>query len=141
MVPILLCLGAWGWSRSHRTGIEYGHHDRFAGCVSVWGTVDVQWGTTYRPLPDGLWCYASPEPISHFWPVDSMFDSILGFAYSHTSTRLDTYYLLGVPWWFLILVFSAILYLVWRKTRPRRTGRAFPVELTAPRSEPTDAPS
>ncbi len=135
MVPILLCLGAWGWSRSHSTWIGYGHHGRFVMCESWWGSADVQWGTNTGE-PDGWWCQIEPQTYAQFWPDYRGVNSFLGFRYSdrhnmtHTSTRL------GAPWWFLIIVFSAILFVVWRKTRPRGTGRAFPVELTAPRSEP-----
>ena len=136
MVPILLCLGTWGWSRSHGMWIEYCHHDRYVASVSQWGTVEVQWGTSYG-LAEGWACQISPEAIAHFWPVHSYTGSFLGFAYLREGTMPHTLHLLQAPYWFLIIVFSAILYVVWRKTRPRGTGRAFPVTLTAPRSDPS----
>ena len=37
---------------------------------------------------------------------------------------------LAVPYWFLILIFSAVLFFVWRKTRPKLNPKmAFPVEV------------
>ena len=138
VVPILLCLCAWGWSRSHRVYIAYCHHDRFVACVSLWGTVDVRWGTI-TGQSDGWVCQTTPEAYVHFWPVDFV-DTFFGFSYLLESTTPSTLTLLQAPWWFLIIVFSAILYVVWRKTRPRGTGREFPVELTAPRSESDEMP-
>ena len=133
MVPILLCLGAWGWSRSHWTRIGYCHHQRFVGCASRWETVGVWWGTEMGQ-PEGWVCSTVSQDSPHLW-------SFLGFRYLHERDTTHTSTRLIAPWWFLIVVFSAILYVVWRKTQPRGTGRAFPVELTAPQSEPTDATS
>ncbi len=134
IVPILLCLGAWGWSRSHWMRIGYCHHERFVSYYSARGIVDVRWGTSHGQ-PDEWWCHTWPADHPRFWPAYRG-TTFPGFHYFYERTETHTSTLLEFPWWFLIIVFSAILYVVWRKTRPRGTGRAFPVELTAPRSEP-----
>ena len=140
MVPILLCLGTWGWSRSHDMWIKYCHHERFVACRLLSGNVDVGWGTLSGEA-DGWEWETWPGIYARFWPFHPRVNYFGGFVYFHESITTNTLHLLQAPWWFLILVFSAILYVVWRKTRPRGTGRAFPVELTAPQSEPTDATS
>jgi len=132
MLPILLCLCAWGWSRSHLILVEYCHHGRFVACTSLWGTIGVKWGIDTGE-PDGWLCRTVLQLQAHFWPVDFFW----GFRYFHGRITTQTLHLLKAPWWFLIVVFSLILYVVWRKTRPRGPGRAFPVELTAPQSEPS----
>ena len=94
------------------------------------------WGITYREV-DGWVCQIEPEAEAQIWPDCRGVGNFLGFRYFHISDWTGNWHVLKAPWWFLILVFSAILYVVWRKTRPRGTGRAFPVTLTAPRSDPS----
>ena len=139
MLPLLLCVVGWGWSGSQRTWIDYCPHDRVVDCDSLWGVVGVQWGTL-TGQPD-WWVYGTTETSNaQFWPTYRSVDSFLGFRYFHARTTTRSTTRLQAPLWFLIIVFSAILYVVWRKTRPRGTGRAFPVELTAPRSESDEMP-
>ena len=135
MVPILLCLCMWGWSCSHWTWIEYYHHDCYVACESVWGSVEVQWLVPYAHA-DGWSCVIVPKDNAYFLPDFREVDSFLGFRYRHWDRTTTTLHHLRAPWWFLIVVFSAILYLVWHMTRPRRAGRAFPVTLAALRSDP-----
>ena|ERR1035437_5949076 len=75
----------------------------------------------YYPLdPDAR--YIREEEGTHF----------LGFAIaSYPAPRRGGG--LGVPFWFLTAFTTALLWLVWRKTRPKPRG--FPVELAKPIGE------
>jgi hypothetical protein len=63
--------------------------------------------------------------------------SLVGFQYKFESMhkydlRGPRYgqWMAAVPFWFLIVVFSAVLFVVWRKTRPKIDPKtAFPVEV------------
>ncbi len=50
----------------------------------------------------------------------------IGFAYYPSGT-------VTVPFWFLSVVFAAPLFFLWRKTRSRGGGKAFPVEVATPK--------
>lgn len=56
--------------------------------------------------------------------------SLLGFRLSY-SYPVNGAYLVEIPFWFLTVCCAAFLGLVWRETRSKQVGRAFPVETTA----------
>ena len=62
--------------------------------------------------------------------IDPKGYELLGFdlRYSDWGKGLRSFYL-AIPLWFPTLLSAALLWLVWRKTRPKVKGRAFPVEL------------
>ena len=123
MVPILLCIVGWGWSVTHSTWVGYhtNHYLLFAetetGGVGLRGTIiesEVTNGWTFENNSQDERHLLNPEYISS-----------LGFFVRHFGSVT----ILVVPYWFLILVFSGLLWLVWRRTPPKPTGGAFPVEV------------
>ena len=122
MLPILLCIVGWCWSAGHGGWIGYYHGAEFVGCETFWGVVRL--GTS-GPGP-GCCCGVDSAPeICFLLPNDPQ--TFLGFGYFFISPERHVY----VPYWFLILAFSAILFFVWRKTRTKPQGGAFPVEVAA----------
>jgi len=58
--------------------------------------------------------------------------SFLGFFCIHSGRdgAAAERWIAAIPFWFPILIFSVVLFLVWRKTRPKiKAGGAFPVEV------------
>ena len=53
---------------------------------------------------------------------------LFGFAYRpHTGPHVMRY--LMIPLWFPTTLAAGLLWLVWRKTRPKYSGKGFPVEM------------
>ncbi len=150
MLPILLCVVGWGWSGMQATTFYYSLDGRWMACGHGQGVVYVQlaWDGRIpvgRRIPVGWLCLVSPVNPIRFWPTDqhNLNDyNLLGFYYCHNhyvssyeytpeASRASSYSL-GVPYWFLIAVFSWVLFIVWRKTRPKlHPPSAFPVEIAA----------
>jgi hypothetical protein len=72
---------------------------------------------------------------SAFWPPnDPALHCLLGFRYGRRDFPAHGLggYEFAVPYWFLIVASSAVLFSVWRKTRPKSNpATAFPVEVKA----------
>ena len=144
MLPILLCLAGWGWSGTHHGVIAYRHNGRnVVGCDSFSGIVIVNYGWYGEARYNGWYYEVNSTATAHFWPKDAPhFQYVLGFGFRQLEvTKVGdgtvTYiYDLAVPFWFFIVVFSAVLFFVWRKTRPKINPKsAFPVELDKPTAE------
>ena len=121
ILPILLCIVGWGWSAGHSGDVWYWTGVTGVSCSTGWGSVGVC--TIYSRVPDwepGWHCEVVPTDEIRF-----LFGAHLGFVYSSTPIYTHVY----VPYWFLILVFSAVLLFVWRKTRKPNHATAFPVEM------------
>jgi hypothetical protein len=122
MLPILLCVGGWGFSVQHGGWVSYAHSSRLVDFGTAWGTIDVTIAL-FPGEPDGLDWLAHPMDSFHFWPyVDQAYHPVFGFGFRRlvdTNPPNSDFYTLYVPYWFLIVVFSLILSFVWRKTRPR----------------------
>jgi len=76
----------------------------------------------------------SPEPL--FAGPDTSF----GFHWECRDQRpapslIISIFYVTAPHWCFVLVSSAVLFVVWRKTQPRANGGAFPVELANPKAE------
>ena len=142
MVPILLCMGGWVWSGTHKGEIDYARNGCFiqGGTESgvVWvGSGGERGGTG---IPDG-WIFAAVPnasrlpigPPAHFWPLGpAQIPSFLGFGWvraAPASFSVGGVAYVGVPYWLLILVFTGLLFIVWRKTSRKMIRRAFPVQL------------
>ena len=129
MVPILLGLVGWEWSAGHSGEVWYQHDDLRVGGATGWGvlgvgTIDSRSGM-FGAEPDGWICKVSPmAEIRFLLPNNS--NVILGFGYG----SMPSSHQVEVPYWFLIVIFSVVLFFVWRKTRPKPQGGAFPVEVT-----------
>ena len=140
ILPILLCIGGWVLGGTHSTALQYGFRQRYVLLSPLSGTLETSFGWLDRPTSILLpgWNYRSaPQPANlrsnwrSYWPGNiEGSHNFFGFRYRH-STISGQDWTLAVPYWFLLLVFSANLYVVWRKTGKPKPGRAFPVELAA----------
>ena len=133
ILPILLCVAGWAWSVTHDSWVEchgYGETwDTFtaiicgtrAGCVYA-----QQWGGSRGSV--GEWDAATEEIPFEMVPAGSPRKPLfLGFGLG-PDREVDLWYL-RIPYWFLVVTFSTVLFLVWRKTKPPATTPAFPVEV------------
>ncbi len=139
MVPILLCLVGWGWSAGHYAEICYSTKTAGLICFAQSGTVGLEGGAGRRGSL-GVSTFSEALPEGRSWPpirvgtsdTDYGDHSYAGFSFEYTHTADDWDIWCGVPFWFLIIVFSAVLFFVWRKTRGGvRAAAAFPVEVAA----------
>jgi len=151
ILPLLLCVVGWGWSMWHQGRIRGSHGNYFFVGATKYGVIELEcgrwpvfpgsrteWG--YDSLPWGL--AAFPE----HWPglppnvceCRSRPFAFMGLRYWYYARGIDGEYdsrWLQVPYYLLVLLFGLVLFFAWRKTRPRTTYGAFPVEL-ATRKEP-----
>jgi hypothetical protein len=126
MLPILLCIAAWFWSTNHTFWTGYSHGNRSIDFHAEWGFISLVCSTE-NVEPDGWTCGTSP--MSRRWQIPYPMEShhFLGFFFGwHPGFRG-----IGMPYWFLILAFTALFYFAWRKTAPRPTPIGFPVEPPA----------
>ena len=122
MLPILLCLIGWGWSAGYLSGVKYQGQGWRVRLAMRGGMIEVEhWRDDFGQR--GLHLVNWPGPLC-FWPG---MGHHLGFGYLYGSYEKH----IALPFWFLILVFSGLLWFVWRQTRPKPNGGAFPVEVKA----------
>ena len=132
--PIVLCLLGWGWSSCHQCRIGYLRAGSMLE-VGTWsGNLALAWGSYYPGValdaqPEGWRFWLSKQRPEFVLPAQWHSLTFLGFNYHHDPglagykgwTRVQ------VPYWFFIVLFSPVSVLVWRKTRHRKLGPAFPV--------------
>jgi len=133
---LLLCVG--GWLSSYYCPIEGVYHKTCT--LACWTSNGYLWvgysnpgndyGTfvrVYRPvkLPGGK----DLDAIMYYRIHHS-----LGFAYGEQPSPYHSQ-IFCIPFWFPTVMFAGFICLVWRKTRPKSGGRAFPVELANPIAE------
>ena len=135
---LLLGVGGWGWSYFYTVDLSYSAstgrlHTQF-GTITVEG--EISGGKLILVCFDNPWYWRgwsfsqnrrrSKNDLETY--VEQWNDwQLLGFRF-----YIDgTYHLrfIQIPLWFPSIVFSIGYWLVWRKTRPKPIGRAFPVEL------------
>ena len=121
-------------------GINYQSKSRNLWNVqSLEGIICLKWSDSYEN--DAFWNPFEYEYGSSVVAVssddayqvigdDSFHQHLLGFFVD----KNQHYILLTIPFWFLTTLAAALLWWVWRKTRPNAKGRAFPVELAKPSS-------
>ena len=122
ILPILLCIIGWWWSVAHGCRFGCSYVGYYVGLGTEWGSVALIYDSSDQGPPD--WTLEMP-PLSaaHFIHPRSF----LGFSYR---TPNPTRRAIVVPYWFLMLVFSGILWFVGRKTRPKpNPATAFPIEM------------
>ena len=136
MLPIMLCVGGWGWSALYWSGIDYNNNGCGFDFYLTNGTVQMSFARSGQNSFRNGWSVEAIPQDACFWPSDNtLYHYFLGFSFNHNVDRpnkADWIYDLCVPFWFLILVLSAVLFFVWRKTRLPVKGRAFPVEVSNP---------
>ena len=135
MLPILLCVGGWAWSMNHRWAFRYGLNDRATGCAVRWGVLTV-FSDTFDVGPPGLQYVVSMPESFYLWPRemeadDPMVHDVLGFGVMYMDFPTHRLCSVSTPLWFFVVVLSAVLLFVWRKTGKPKPGRAFPVEMAA----------
>jgi hypothetical protein len=131
---LLSCLAAWWASGYYSATVDYFQDGRFgvggesmAGIVRFGGGIGVEYycpsgfsGHVARSSPPGFMALRWDEPKDYYF----------GFSvFSGHSTTTGTVFGISVPYWFISLVLAVLLWLVWRKTRPKPKGGAFPVEI------------
>ena len=142
---LLLCVGGWRWSYFFCESLAYQQPRTLNPAENKY--VEVSGGNlllmTYVPFSDD----ATPWPVG--WTYyhrhrdrddvnwEKRFDSwegprFLGFHFFYKASPRPA---IGnadrgiqVPFWFPTTISAALLWLVWRKTRSKAKGRAFPVE-------------
>jgi hypothetical protein len=128
LLPILLCLAGWGWGAGRYSFVRYVYDGVLVGASPSFAavTVDVAWASSE---PDGWDWDDSPSARSRLWPPGN--PELLSFLGFGVGLGAHGYALaISIPDWFLILVFSSLLFLVWRKTRPNpHPQTAFPIEI------------
>jgi len=131
MLPISLCIVGWGWSFRHNGAIWF---SRYRGpyliCYTEDGYIGLKYGGRDGPggYPfsggSGFDCEVTTDGgFPNFWPGYGP-NRVLGFSFLKD---MPSQIKATVPYWFLILIFSGVLWIVWRKTRPKPKGGAFPV--------------
>jgi len=146
VLPILLCVAGWWWSVWHSGYLAIlARVPRPDGGTRIapstaWGTGWglLSWDHTRLHGTYAGWRFQAvpiemqivPPGFTSFEHTDSSC-SFLGFCYYNI--RNGWAMGVDVPYWFLIVVFSAILLLVWRWTRPSKPVGAFPVEVVNPK--------
>lgn len=133
ILPILLCLGGWGWSVGHCVQVRYARHNYYVNCGTYFGTVFIH-GGRQMGLPD-FWEFnvIPQEPVRVLYPYNPNIHFFAGFGLEHEAGSWGHVEVLTVPYWFLIPLFGFILFFVWRKTGKKKLGGAFPVEVKASR--------
>ena len=132
---LLLCIGLW-----ILCGIRYGYlwyesHNRELTLDAINGQIRINcyrdthirasWGyRIFRNDPSQFWpSLQEPRPddaIHHFYYA----------GFSFYSSNGDPLWEVSIPGWFPTLLSAALLWFVWRKTRPTQLGQGFPVEVT-----------
>ncbi|MCL2639467.1 MAG: hypothetical protein FWD53_01345 [Phycisphaerales bacterium] len=129
---LTLCLGLWAWSYFRYFSIAYNPSpgkchfmDTYTGGVLFGSTNGIDWSPPGWRLTHNH----HVQPLLEL-PVGKRF---LNFGYFRQgSTPANTVWGLGIPFWFPSLLFTGLLWFVWRQTRPKPAWRGFPVEVTQP---------
>ena len=131
MLPILLCVGGWVSSSYRFSCIRYSNGGHTVQ-IRSWGRcVELDIGRD-SGLPNGFACRVISLSYGDIWiwpDQGPKMHSFLGFSFGSAGLAPVQLYELYVPYWFLIAISSAVLFLVWRNTRSRGSLRAFPVEV------------
>ena len=130
----LLLLFVGGWVVSYRSGygLRYINHNIWI-MEGNWGKVNLEWlgdssiyGKGWRfgqviPSSSDSILFAGRSKTGDYETFNHRY--ILGFSIISTHDEMW----LTIPFWFPTTISAAVLWLVWRKTRPRPRG--FPVEV------------
>ena len=131
LLPLLLSLGGWLWSAAYCVQVEFSRHTRFVNCGTYFGTVFIHCGRQ-SGLPDHCNFAAIPqEPLRILHPYNPDMLYCWGFGFQHASGTWGHFTILTIPYWFLLPLAAAVLFIAWRKTAQPKPHRAFPVEVPA----------
>jgi len=123
ILPILLCASGWVTSTKHFYSIRYCHNGYYVAGDVTWGSITLQCSGD-SGLSNGWRCEALPQAHARFWPMRADPENHVYFGFG---LNRDVYlghhaYILCLPCWFVIVISSAVLYIVWRKTHPSKPG-------------------
>jgi hypothetical protein len=123
---LTLCVTAWVGSYWRLIEMERWDRHRII-CQGQWGEICLYCEDKRRTAPlEVTWrCYSS-EPLLIQAIYGSTPHHFAGFAFERFS---GNYWHVFIPLWFPTLVSALLLWFVWRKTRAKVVGGAFPVEL------------
>ena len=141
MLPILLCVYAWAVSTRHTFSITCWQENSTRTCGLCEGMVYLERDYDVG-LPEVRWSFDVDGRGAGYFVRGNLSrispSCFLGFARAHmrvhfeASESFDAMNMVSAPLWFFLLCFSALLFLVWRKTRPKIDPRtAFPVVMKA----------
>ena len=136
LVLLLLCLGGWVASYTFTPVVAYQTKHQFLNGYIDSGSLFIQWNTTTIEETGKLGVdfqihlesEETDETLNQFSHALGFHGGTVIFRSSVGRWRIR---LIGIPFWFLTLLASAITFWVWRKTRPKpNPSTAFPVEIT-----------
>lgn len=154
LLMLLLCIIFW--VISYFSELRFGYFGNISGWVvitpgRVGGIVQIfapsPSGTAYYTPITGRWRFSTRNPVPYSWWLTPASD--WGFYVGREPRPIASSYgplvryCAYIPFWFLTLLSSLLLFFVWRKTRPGNSGRAFPIESKSvlPPTIRTDPPS
>ena len=126
---LTLCVVAWVGSYFESMMVTFGGNTRL-WCSSLrGGELDLTY-QNQSPIPFSGWavefdqCDGVDRAVTRA-TYEAMPHQLLGFAWRpHKEYWVD----LMIPLWFPTMLAAGLFWLIWRKTRPKYSGRAFPVE-------------
>ena len=131
---VVICVGAWVGSTLYDDGLSWGSRGRLWRCEGGVGSsggrcsLAVTWGEFGGGSRGWSFLHQCHKgPISHLNGVDYTF---AGFRLQYSTVGYSMYEA-EIPFWFLTLVCACLLWFVWRKTKPKPLGGAFPIEPSA----------
>jgi hypothetical protein len=120
---LAVCVAAWVGSYWRIIGVGWYFGRDYYLTGMEWGRIAFR----YEPSPEfvapGGMLFQRAEDIWQRWDLRRP-HHWLGFSYG-TCSGLEV----SIPFWFCSLLLGALLWLLWRRTRPKSIGRGFPVEV------------
>jgi hypothetical protein len=127
---LTLCAAAWAGSYSERIDV-------------VWGSQTAFWKASLERAEFRFVYYRlgfTPGWELGHWRYDAAQDAMMRSGYERTpyhalgfawqwDPAAELQLLVMIPLWFPTLLSAGCLWLVWRKTRPKYSGKGFPVEV------------
>jgi hypothetical protein len=131
------CVVGWAWSLTHWGALSYRHNGLQISFNTSSGVTVLQVVRFKPPCPDAWGGMAASVGFRGFWPISNRgpranpgYHIPGGIGWNHHTLAsggiLETYELY-IPYWLLMLMFLMMLFVAWRKTRPKPAG--FPVEV------------
>ena len=139
---LLLCVGGWATSYASWWDIEY--HDNLP-TTFTWA-VGSSWGRLWiirkhdvysyfgGYLPRELETYMSSVDVPY--EIERQFEFLPHYVFGFCFNSDERLHGIAIPYWFPTTLSASLLCWVWRKTRPKAKGGAFPVEVSKPSGPP-----
>ena len=131
----MICVGLWAASY-WRAGLLYCMWEDnavTAACGSGRAVVHAE-GYGYDLHPPVRWYMRIRETKYIVWQRfdDAAKYAIFGFSFARGGQEFHVHnWFITIPLWFPTFLTGLVLWLIWRKTRRKYNGKAFPVEATA----------